>query len=73
MKAEEGNIISVLEAEIRLVKLLMNEKMQEVMKKKYKNFSDQFIWEMPTVFKWENLGHREFWDWHKKQDGNPRA
>ena len=51
MKAEEGNIISVLEAEIRLVKLLMNEKMQEVMKKKYKNFSDQFIWEMPTVFK----------------------
>ncbi|XP_023329207.1 SUN domain-containing protein 2 [Eurytemora carolleeae] len=30
MKAEEGNIISVLEAEIRLVKLLMNEKMQEV-------------------------------------------
>jgi len=38
MKAEEGNIISVLEAEIRLVKLLMNEKMQEVMKKKLKLF-----------------------------------
>ena len=33
-KAEEGNIIAVLEEEIKLVKLLMNEKVQEVIKNK---------------------------------------